>query len=110
MLSHSHAQPQRTQRSTRWDSARREAFERVSELAEFFSGSKVLSKDVKDENLKRWFSHIAGEIEKLEPKRPVSTGRKIQQLIAALEEVEQFHQARGISGGTSTQLFECVCL
>lgn len=79
-------------RSIRWEISRREAFERVSELAEFFSGSKVLSKDVKDENLKRWFSHIAGEIEKLEPKRPISTGRKIQQLVAALEEVEQFHQ------------------
>lgn len=55
----------------------------------------MLSKDVKDENLRRWFSHIAGEIEKLEPKRPVSTGRKIQQLVAALEEVEQFHQVDG---------------
>lgn len=79
-------------KASRWDTARQEAFERVSELSEFFSGSKVLSKDVKDDNLQKWFAHIAGEISKLRPERPVSTGRKIQQLVAALEEVEQFHK------------------
>ena len=56
--------------------------------------AQVLSRTVRDENLRSWFAHIGAEIERLGPERPVSTGRKIQQLVAALEEVEQFHQAR----------------
>lgn len=79
-------------KGSRWTSCRQEAYERVNELAEFYAGSKVLSRNLKDDNLRRWFAHIATEIEKLNPERPISTGRKIQQLIAALEEVEQFHQ------------------
>ena len=58
---------------------------------------QVLSRNLKDDNLRRWFGHIATEIDKLKPDRPISTGRKIQQLVAALEEVEQFHQVPAVA-------------
>jgi hypothetical protein len=34
----------------------------MTELAEFYGGSKVLSRNVKDDNLKSWFEHIAEEV------------------------------------------------
>jgi WASH complex subunit strumpellin len=76
----------------RWAASQRAAVEAVAELGEFFSGSKVLSKHIKDDNLKNWFGSIQAEVEKLAAEEPVVAGRRIQQLIVALEAVEQFHQ------------------
>ncbi|KAK3253255.1 hypothetical protein CYMTET_37489 [Cymbomonas tetramitiformis] len=81
---------------TRWDEAKTDASNCIIELAEFFSGAKVLARKIKDDNLQKWFDSIAGEVRKLAYTEPVSAGRKIQQLINALEEVEQFHQFDGI--------------
>ena len=75
-----------------WEADRQGAVTCLEELAEFYEGSKVLSRTVKDLNLHRWFGHIAQETKSLEVGSPVPSGRKIQQIISALEEVEQFHQ------------------
>jgi WASH complex subunit strumpellin len=53
---------------------------------------QVLSRTVRDDNLRMWFESIAAEVGKLEGAAPMVAGRKIQQLINALEEVESFHQ------------------
>ena len=76
----------------RWEKSKGEAVGRMTELAEFYAGSKVLSRNVKDDNLKSWFEHIAEEVRKLDFAQPLSAGRKIHQLVSALTDVEQFHQ------------------
>ena len=38
----------------RWDAASKEAFERVTELSEYYGGSTVLSRNLRDDNLRRW--------------------------------------------------------
>ena len=59
-------------------------------LARFYGGG-ALSRNVKDDNLKSWFEHIAKEVEKL-VRRAAGAGRKVHQLVDALVDVEQFHQ------------------
>ena len=75
-----------------WEECKNLASRCVTELAEYFSGSMVLARQVKDDNLHRWFTKMAGKIMGLDENSPTGAGRKIQQLISALEEVEQFHQ------------------
>ena len=62
----------------RWERSS-EAASRVAELAAFFGGG-ALSRNVKDDNLKSWFEHIAEEVEKLRYDEPLSAGRKVHQL------------------------------
>ncbi|CAM6121354.1 unnamed protein product [Calypogeia fissa] len=76
----------------RWEQCRSHAADSAQELSEFFSGSKILSKKVIDENLQQWFHQLAAQVNTLDYLEPISAGRKIQYILAALEEVEQFHQ------------------
>ncbi|KAL2650279.1 hypothetical protein R1flu_018407 [Riccia fluitans] len=92
-------------KQTRWEQCRTHAVDCIQELSEFFSGSKSLSKKVADENLQRWFQQMAVEVNSLDYLEAISAGRKIQQIIAALEEVEQFHQIEA-SLQTKQHLFE----
>lgn len=69
------------------------AAECMQELSDFFSGSKVLSRKVKDENMQNWFLQMGQQVRALECKAEASRAvRKFQQMILALQEVEQFHQ------------------
>lgn len=79
------------QKQTRWADCKKIAKERMGELSEYFSGEKLLVK-VKDEQLQKWFLDISQKIEELDYHDATLAGRKIQQLITALEEVEEFHQ------------------
>jgi hypothetical protein len=48
---------------------------------------------MKNENLQTWFSNIAKQIQSLSHESDApATGRRIVQLMRALEEVKQFHQ------------------
>lgn len=80
------------QKGRRWDDHRREASEHMNELGEFFSGTKELTRVKPNKHLEKWFHDIANQINSLDYNDSVAAGRKIQQLIQALEEVEQFHQ------------------
>lgn len=80
-----------TEKESRWLNYRREASERVSELAEVFTGTKSLMKISKNDKLKDWFAEISKEINGLALDNPNMSGRKIIQLIQALEEVQEFH-------------------
>ena len=52
----------------------------------------MLTRNIKDEKLQKWFLKMAGEIASLDAADPTVSGRKMQQLLSAMEDVEQFHQ------------------
>ncbi len=75
-----------------WEEYRKEGVERMTDLAEFFSGDKPLTRVQKSENLQTWFSNMSQQIQHLQLDKPTSSGRTIVQLIQALQQVQQFHQ------------------
>ena len=79
-------------RQERWDKAREEASGRMTELSEYFSGSKPLTRVERSEDLEKWFGNIAEKIRSLDIDDSTVAGRRMQQIISALEEVEQYHQ------------------
>jgi len=76
----------------KFDESKKESVERVKELAEVFAGTKPLTRVEKNERLQGWFAKIASQIESLNFDEKTVTGRRIQQLIGALEEVALYHQ------------------
>jgi hypothetical protein len=87
---------------TAWGAARDEAAGRIRELADFFSGSSGLSRAPRDDALRAWFSGLADTLTALPPDRPVATGRKLQQIVTALTEVEGF---RAIDASLPTRAY-----
>ncbi|GAM16870.1 hypothetical protein SAMD00019534_000450, partial [Acytostelium subglobosum LB1] len=79
-------------KADRWEENKKLAAESMTELSEYFSGEKALTRVKKNENLQKWFGEISGKINALDFVDNTSTGRRIQQLSMALEEVEQFQQ------------------
>jgi WASH complex subunit strumpellin len=75
-----------------WTDGRAAAADRMQELSEYFTGEKALTRVKRDENMMRWFSGLAAQVNalNLEEDHATATGRKIQGIIAALEDVEQF--------------------
>jgi hypothetical protein len=64
-------------------------------VAEYFSGEKLLTRVVKNENLQAWFGTIARQIFALSYEQDsTAAGRRCVQLLRALEEVQEFHQVR----------------
>lgn len=82
-------------KEVRWQQSSKRAAECMKELSDYFSGSQVLSLKAKDESLQRWFLHMASQVGSLDYKEAAKTGRKVQHMISALCEVEQFHQIEG---------------
>ncbi|XP_064486870.1 WASH complex subunit 5-like isoform X2 [Ornithodoros turicata] len=76
----------------KWNVHKKESVERLMELSEVYSGTKPLTRVEKNANLQAWFSEMSKQIDSLSFEDMTATGRKIVQLIQALEEVEQFHQ------------------
>nr|CAD7425882.1 unnamed protein product [Timema monikensis] len=81
-----------SEKQSKWNMFKKEGVERMLELSEVFSGTKPLTRVVKNENLQTWFSEIAKQIDSLKQEETTAAGRKIVQLIQALEEVQEFHQ------------------
>jgi len=80
-------------KASRWAEYKKEAFERMVELSEYFSGEKPLTRNAKDENLQKWFKMLSEIVNELEyDLSPTVAGRKIMHLMHALQEVEEFHQ------------------
>eukprot|EP00013_Stygamoeba_regulata_P029964 CAMPEP_0177666190 /NCGR_PEP_ID=MMETSP0447-20121125/21451_1 /TAXON_ID=0 /ORGANISM="Stygamoeba regulata, Strain BSH-02190019" /LENGTH=1237 /DNA_ID=CAMNT_0019172325 /DNA_START=97 /DNA_END=3811 /DNA_ORIENTATION=- len=75
-----------------WSEAQKQSVERMEELADYFGGERMLTRIKKNENLQKWFADIAEQIRSLDYADSTLAGRKIHQLVQALEEVEQFHQ------------------
>ena len=78
------------EREDRWDKCKEDAGSRMSELSEYFSGDKPLTRVEQNKDLQRWFNNIAGKIRSLDIEDSTGGGRRMQQLISALEEVEQY--------------------
>ena len=81
-------------KAAKWAFCRQQVVNRMSELADYFSGDRALARASRDDSLSRWFARLAVEAGALEPDERAATlvGHKIATLIAALEEVEQFEQ------------------
>jgi len=79
-------------KQTRWDACKKESSERMRELSAYYSGEKELSRQRKNESLQDYFAKLADEIAALDYVNPVMAGRKITQLVQALEEIQEFHQ------------------
>lgn len=62
----------------------------LSRLSEEFSGDAPLSQVEKDESYEAYFQKLTKEVESLDYNDSTITGRKIQELIKALRDVEQF--------------------
>ena len=75
-----------------WEEAKGQVVERLDELAEAFTGTKALSRVGKDDQLQQWFAQLAAQVRALDSADSNASGRKMHHLIAALSEVEQFHQ------------------
>uniref|UniRef100_A0A3B3T2B3 WASH complex subunit 5 n=1 Tax=Paramormyrops kingsleyae TaxID=1676925 RepID=A0A3B3T2B3_9TELE len=80
------------EKQVKWESYKKEGSERMTELAEVFSGVKPLTRVEKNENLQAWFREISKQIESLNYEDSTAAGRKTVQLIQALVEVQEFHQ------------------
>lgn len=76
----------------KWEEQKKDAKERIIELAEGFSAEKLLPRVQKNENLQKWFNAIARQIDSLKHDDMAASSKKIIQLIQALEDVQEFHQ------------------
>ena len=75
----------------RWTAGKKECVERMVELAEVFSGTKPLTRVERNDHLQAWFLDMSRHLSGLEHNDYIAAGRKMAQIIAALEEVTQFH-------------------
>ncbi|XP_036904420.1 WASH complex subunit 5 isoform X2 [Sturnira hondurensis] len=81
-----------SEKQAKWEHYKKEGSERMTELADVFSGVKPLTRVEKNENLQAWFREISKQILSLNYEDSTAAGRKTVQLIQALEEVQEFHQ------------------
>uniref|UniRef100_A0A8C5TR57 WASH complex subunit 5 n=1 Tax=Malurus cyaneus samueli TaxID=2593467 RepID=A0A8C5TR57_9PASS len=81
-----------SEKQVKWENYKKEGSERMTELADVFSGVKPLTRVEKNENLQAWFREISKQIMSLNYDDSTAAGRKTVQLIQALEEVQEFHQ------------------
>ncbi|KAM7317099.1 WASH complex subunit 5 isoform X2 [Alexandromys fortis] len=81
-----------SEKQSKWEHYKKEGSERMTELADVFSGVKPLTRVEKNENLQSWFREISKQILSLNYDDSTAAGRKTVQLIQALEEVQEFHQ------------------
>uniref|UniRef100_A0A2M4ABQ8 Strumpellin n=1 Tax=Anopheles triannulatus TaxID=58253 RepID=A0A2M4ABQ8_9DIPT len=81
------------EKEERWASFRREATDRMTDLADAFSGERPFVKTRKNPSLARCFANMRKEIDGLgrEGQHINQTGRTIIQLLQALEEVQELH-------------------
>jgi len=77
-----------------WTTGKDSAAGRMVELSEYFTGDKALTRVKRDDQLIAWFSGLAEKVKDLNltEGHATKTGRVIRNLIAALDDVEQFEQ------------------
>ncbi|XP_033351507.1 WASH complex subunit 5 [Bombus vosnesenskii] len=75
-------------KETKWIRDKGTCVERITDLAQIFGGNKSLDGIERNQNLHTWFMEISKHIDSLQQE----DGRKIVQLLQALEEVQEFHQ------------------
>lgn len=76
---------------SKWREAKEQAATKMSKLAQYFSGEHVLSDNVRVAPLESWFSDMSTRIDSLSYADSTTANRKIQKLMKALENVQEFH-------------------
>eukprot|EP00927_Polykrikos_kofoidii_P036963 TRINITY_DN31146_c0_g1_i1.p1 TRINITY_DN31146_c0_g1~~TRINITY_DN31146_c0_g1_i1.p1 ORF type:complete len:1221 (-),score=211.99 TRINITY_DN31146_c0_g1_i1:190-3852(-) len=86
-------------READWVELRSAASQAMDDLALYFSGNHALRRNVRNEELESWFRGLQARIDDLNfgdvsagGGETLALGRRISQVHAALEEVEQFHE------------------
>ncbi|XP_014219163.1 WASH complex subunit 5 [Copidosoma floridanum] len=75
-------------KENKWIKSKQKCIEKMIKLSEAFTGSKQLADIEKNPTLESWFKEISKHIDSLAE----DDGKKIMQLLQALEEVQEFHQ------------------
>jgi WASH complex subunit strumpellin len=81
------------EKKTKWKEAKDVAYTKMVKLSQYYSGEHVLS-DSRVEPLEQWFNSIAERIESLTYADSVTANRKIQKIMKALENVQEFHHVQ----------------
>ncbi|ETW08085.1 hypothetical protein, variant [Aphanomyces invadans] len=76
----------------RWQHCMNETCDRLTELSEYFTGDKPLTRVDRNEDLIKWFADTSAKVASLDYVDHVKAGRRIKRLIEALGHVEQFDQ------------------
>jgi WASH complex subunit strumpellin len=63
----------------------------MKELSELFGGDKHIANIETNESYKKWFATMTQQIESLNFQNTTQVGRKINQLIKALDDIENYH-------------------
>ena len=56
---------------------------------------KLRAQGDKDDKLREWFVNLSGEVSRIDSGDTTQAGRVMQQMLSAMEDVEQFHQIQG---------------
>ena len=80
------------QKEARWLKLKLEGIARLQELRDVFGGNVPLTRVEKNDKLQRWFDSLSRNIERLNFAETTKTGRLVDQIIQALNEVLDFHQ------------------
>ena len=77
-----------------WARCREQSADRLRELSQYFTGEVLLTRVRRDEGMVKWFAGVAETVESLnyEDEHATVTGRRIREVVRALEEVEGFEQ------------------
>ncbi|XP_011504242.1 PREDICTED: WASH complex subunit strumpellin [Ceratosolen solmsi marchali] len=75
-------------KENKWIKNKEKCIQRINKLSDAFNGNKRLDDIEENETLEAWFKEISKHIESLIE----DDGKKIMQLLQALEEVQEFHQ------------------
>jgi len=81
-------------KAEKWETCRSQCAERLKELSQYFTGEVLLTRVRRDESMVKWFAGVAKTVDRLDYKEEHATvtGRKIREIIRALEEIETFEQ------------------
>lgn len=82
------------ERGTIWEECKKQCSQRMAELSNYFTGNVALTRIQRDDTLVQWFKRLQAEIDSLDiaAANPTFVGRRIQKVIDALEDVEQYNE------------------
>ncbi|KAJ9467483.1 WASH complex subunit strumpellin-like protein [Diplonema papillatum] len=79
-------------KADKWDELKESGRAKMEQISQYFAGEGVLAAENVEDGLASWFSDIADAIDELDYENSTKAGRKIQNLINALADVEEYHQ------------------
>lgn len=77
----------------KWESFKKESYERILELSDVFSGTKPLTRIEKNERRQEWFNQLAQQINALKPEEMTNSNKRIIQMIRALDDFQELESS-----------------